>query len=83
MHILFVTSEVAGIFKIGGLADVSYSLPIALSKIGIHVTVVLPFYADIPPGDVTGIGEVPVNFDNKKEIVFVFLCYSILRYFCP
>ena len=72
MHILFVTSEVAGIFKIGGLADVSLSLPLALAAKGIHVTVALPFYTDIDAGEVKGAGELAVDFAGKREIVFIF-----------
>jgi starch synthase len=72
MHILFVTTEVAGIFKIGGLADVSLSLPVALSKEGVHVTVTLPFYTSISPSGIKGVGELAVDFAGKREIVFLF-----------
>ncbi len=72
MHILFVTSEVAGVFKIGGLADVSLSLPLALVKKGIHVTVALPFYKVINADGVRGVGELSVDFGGKREIVFLF-----------
>ena len=72
MHILFVTSEVAGVFKIGGLADVSLSLPLALERKGIHVTVALPFYKDIDVSGVKGVGELAVDFAGNREIVFVF-----------
>lgn len=72
MHVLFVTSEIAGVFKKGGLGDVSYSLPVALTKIGIRVTVVLPYYADIDSVGVKGFGNLSVNFNDKQETVFIF-----------
>jgi starch synthase len=46
MKVLFVTSEAAPIKKFGGLGDFSGSLPIALSKLGIDVDVVMPYYSD-------------------------------------
>ena len=72
MHVLFVTSEVAGVFKIGGLADVSQALPVALGRQGISVTVTLPFYKTIDVSGVSGVGELAVNFAGKREIVFIF-----------
>jgi starch synthase len=72
MHILFVTSEVAGIFKIGGLADVSLSLPLALAKEGVKVTVALPFYKTIDIQGVKGVGELSVDFGGHRHMVFIF-----------
>jgi glycogen synthase len=72
MHILFVTSEVAGIFKLGGLADVSLSLPLALGRAGVHVTIALPFYRCIDVAGAHGVGELAVNYDGKRELVFIF-----------
>ncbi len=72
MHILFVTSEVAGVFKLGGLADVSLSLPLALGRRGIKVTVCLPFYKTIDSVGVKGVGELAVDFDGVREFVFLF-----------
>ena len=72
MHILFVTSEVAGIFKLGGLADVSLSLPLQLVREGVTVTVALPFYSTIDVTGVSGVGELAVDFAGKREIVMVF-----------
>jgi starch synthase len=47
MHVLFATSEAAGLAKIGGLADVSASLPAALRARGIDARTVLPGYRPI------------------------------------
>lgn len=45
--VLFVASEAAPIVKVGGLADVIGSLPKALKKLGVDVSIVLPFYSTI------------------------------------
>lgn len=47
MDILFVVSEVEGLVKTGGLADVGRALPIALKEMGHDVRVVIPFYKKI------------------------------------
>lgn len=44
MNLLFVGSEVAPYAKTGGLADVMQALPAALSRMGHHVRVILPYY---------------------------------------
>lgn len=73
MRVLFVTSEVAGIFKLGGLADVSYALPVALTKIGIAVDIALPYYPAIKVNDPKCLGAIAVSFGAKRELVFVFV----------
>jgi starch synthase len=72
MRVLFATSEVAGLFKLGGLADVSYSLPVALSKQGIHISVVLPYYEKIQIKNVVCVGQMALDFDRRRELLFVF-----------
>lgn len=47
MEILFVVSEVEGLVKTGGLADVGRALPIALKELGHDVRVIMPFYKKI------------------------------------
>jgi starch synthase len=47
MKILFIASEVEGLVKTGGLADVAYALPKALEALGHEVRVVLPAYRRI------------------------------------
>lgn len=44
MNILLASSEVVPFAKTGGLADVCGTLPIELTKLGHHVTVVMPAY---------------------------------------
>ncbi|WJG09730.1 glycogen synthase GlgA [Aliiglaciecola sp. LCG003] len=44
MKILFVVSEVEGLAKTGGLADVAKALPMELKKLGHEVIIVMPYY---------------------------------------
>lgn len=60
------------LFKKGGLGDVSYALPVALSKLGVTVAIVMPFYAGVKVKDPACIGQLAVDFDKKRELVFVF-----------
>lgn len=72
MKVLFVTSETATLYKRGGLADVSYALPVALSNAGINVSVVMPFYEGIAVKDVTCVGQLAIDYDRRRELVFIF-----------
>lgn len=47
MKVLFATSEAFPLIKTGGLADVSQSLPNALSRQGLDVRLVLPAYREV------------------------------------
>jgi len=44
MKVLFVAAEVNPLAKVGGLADVAGSLPLALKKLGADIRIVLPKY---------------------------------------
>jgi starch synthase len=44
MNLLFVTPELAGYFKAGGLADVSAAIPHALRQRGVDARILMPFY---------------------------------------
>ena len=47
MRVLFATSELYPLIKTGGLADVCYSLPLALEALGHEIKIILPFYRSI------------------------------------
>lgn len=47
MNVLFVTSEFADFSKVGGLGDVSASLPRALRRQGVDVRVMMPAYPEV------------------------------------
>ena len=47
MRVLFVSSEIYPFAKTGGLADVSASLPKALSELGVNVKSVMPLYRTV------------------------------------
>ncbi len=46
-RVLFLSAEVAPLAKVGGLGDVGGALPKALEKLGVKVTLMLPFYGII------------------------------------
>ncbi|MCE0496272.1 glycogen synthase GlgA [Vibrio salinus] len=48
IDVWFTVSEVQGIVKTGGLADVAKALPIALKDKGLSVRVVMPAYRSVP-----------------------------------
>ncbi|MEJ1157156.1 glycogen synthase [Prosthecomicrobium sp. N25] len=67
MHVLFATSESAGLAKTGGLADVSASLPAALRALGLDVRTIMPGYRTVLEhhperrliARLPGLGEIP------------------------
>lgn len=48
MKVLYAASEAYPFIKTGGLADVAGALPKALAEAGTEVSVILPYYQDIP-----------------------------------
>ena len=51
LKILFVASEVEGLVKTGGLADVAKALPQHLARQGHDVRIIMPFYKTIKRRD--------------------------------
>ncbi len=72
MRVLFVTSEIATLYKRGGLADVSYALPVALSQLGVNISVAMPYYESVTTKGVTCVGQLALDYDRRRELVFVF-----------
>ena len=72
MRVLFVTSEVATLYKRGGLADVSYSLPVALSSRGVKIAIVMPYFESMRHIKTVCVGQMAIDFDRRRELVFIF-----------
>lgn len=67
-----MTSEIAELYKRGGLADVSYSLPVALSARGIHISVAMPYYEHMTTKNVACVGQMAIDYDRRRELMFIF-----------
>ncbi len=75
IKVLFISSELNPIAKVGGLADVTGALPIALKKLGVDVRIVLPKYGtfDEKKYPMTRVAEnVPVPFNGAVENISVY-----------
>jgi len=69
MKIAMLASEVAPFAKTGGLADVAGALPKVLSKLGLEVVVLMPFYRETKKKDFSlkKIGSAPGFIWNGKQ----------------
>lgn len=70
MNVLHIASEAAPIIKVGGLADVVGSLPVALKSLGITAKVALPLYESIFTEHEQALellGKGAVTFGGKKH----------------
>lgn len=74
MKILFVTWELPPFFHVGGLGDVSRSLPKALHNLGVDIRIILPYYEAIKVSGykIEKIKEIKVKFDGKDRNVSIF-----------
>lgn len=72
MKVLFVTSEVATLYKRGGLADVSYSLPVALAARGVPIAIAMPYFESIKNINALCVGQMAIDWDRRRELVFIF-----------
>ncbi|XOV79552.1 MAG: glycogen synthase GlgA [Aestuariibacter sp.] len=71
MNILFVVSEVEGLVKTGGLADVGRALPVALKDLGYDVRIVIPYYKQIAENfAVQDVAEQQSLTANNKQYQF-------------
>src|SRR5437867_11387448 len=71
LHVIMVAAECVPYAKVGGLADVMGALPVALERLGIAVTAVIPRHRGIDlsrfgfePCPVPGNGRVPVGIES-------------------
>jgi len=77
LQVIFVGAEATPLAKVGGLGDVMGSLPLALSKVGVEVKVILPFYGIIDskkyrPKKVAG--RIRVDLDGRLFSFDIFQC---------
>lgn len=68
-RVLFVAVEMSPLVKVGGLGDVTSSLPIALRRRGLDVRVALPFFDTIDAAalDLRPLGDVSVPWPDGPE----------------
>lgn len=71
MKVLFVTWELPPFFHVGGLGDISRSLPKALLALGVDIRIVIPQYQSImfKPQERKRIGEIIVEYGEEKQRV--------------
>lgn len=72
LSILFVTSEVIPFIKVGGLADVSYSLPLAVRDLGHDIRVMIPKYGCVSERrnrihEINRLRDVPIRIGKTSE----------------
>ena len=74
IKVLFCAAEAAPLAKVGGLADVVGSLPAALKKIGVEVSVMMPAHGEISLRHLAAkrLLDFSVIVGNKKEKVAVY-----------
>lgn len=68
MNILFTVSEIEGLVKTGGLADVAKYLPLVLNHSGHDTRVILPYYRDI--AKVHPVSERTFSFSIRVHIEY-------------
>jgi len=73
MNVVFCTSEAAPYAKTGGMADVCGSLPFALAKEGITVSVVMPFYRCVQQQPSLTTLKNDVLFLRSNDVDFYFI----------
>jgi starch synthase len=77
INVCFVTSECYPFVKTGGLADVSSSLPLELSKLGCHVKIFVPLYKMVDRSEyklkpLTEIKNIEITISGKTYKFSVF-----------
>lgn len=70
LKVLYVSPEAVPFVKTGGLADVAFSLPKHLRKLGIDIRVIIPEYKEIPKefkAEMKSYGKHTVNLAWRKQ----------------
>ena len=82
MNVVYVASEVFPFLKTGGLADVMYSLPRKMSRIGHDVSVIMPKYSLIPEIYTRRMEHViTIEYSGKDYNVFKIVESYVIYYF--
>lgn len=76
LSVLFVSSEVYPFAKTGGVADVSYSLPLALRDLGHDIRVMLPKYGSISERknkihEINRLKDIPIPVGDTESLATV------------
>ncbi len=76
LSILFVSSECYPFAKVGGLGDVSYSLPLAIRELGHDIRVMLPKYGSVSERknrihEINRLRDLPIPMGNETELATV------------
>ena len=79
MKILLTASECSPLVKVGGIADVIGSLPIAIKELGIDIRLAIPFYKPLEDEisknnslDIKLIKEITVDYDNQPRKTLIY-----------
>jgi len=85
INVAFVASEAAPFAKTGGLADVAGSLPKALKKKDVNISVYLPLHAKVATAyreEMTLVGKTSVQLGWRTQYVGIMhLCYDAVDYY--
>jgi len=72
MNVLFTSSEIFPFAKTGGLADVSYALPLALNKY-VKINRVMPFYGFMNESEYKFYDNFTVTLDGEHYSITIFI----------
>ncbi len=82
MRVLFAVSEVDGLLKTGGLADVARHLPLSLSRLGIQCQIIIPFYRQVADKLPKSIRSYSVTSPLGDAVIHEFDFFGIPMFCC-
>lgn len=75
MNTLFVTNEVTGIYKLGGLGDVSMSLPKALQSSELDIRICMPYHPEIQLVQDTLVDSFYLSYAHRKQQIRIYASF--------